>query len=252
MKRKLNPQKIASLVASAANGVDNIQEGAVGSNGYGFLFIDKEVLLKVLPNGIKYCGGGRIYPLGSMKDFAIDLETHEKVDLNYYFSDEEGHHQDIELISRLKTVAPDMRFTDPREVDSMFSIFVFVRSPEGKMFPARLYYGPTRLALGRWDFKRIDNSKPAMEFEELVNFYPSKLLIEEKRELVIALELALMKLHKSEFMGILCHDFGYRVFRRNNDGGYAFSEFPEPINIEALLSFYGFEFKDNKIVKSIK
>ncbi len=105
MKRNLNPQKIASLVTSAADGIDNIEEGVVGSNSYGFLLRDKEIL----PNGIKYCGGGRIYPLGSMKDFAIDLETHEKVDLNFYFSDEEGHYQDIEIISRLRTLASDMR-----------------------------------------------------------------------------------------------------------------------------------------------
>ncbi len=247
MKRNLNPQKIASLVTSAADGIDNIEEGVVGSNSYGFLLRDKEIL----PNGIKYCGGGRIYPLGSMKDFAIDLETHEKVDLNYYFSDEEGHCQDIEIIGRLRTLASDMRFTDPREVDTMFDVFVFVRTPEGRMFPASLYYGPTRLALGRWDFKRINSSKLAVEFENLINFYPNKLSIEEKREFVSALELALMKVHKSEFLGILCHDFGYRVFIFKL-GRILYFEFPEQANLEFLLSLHDYKFKDNKIVKLIK
>jgi len=77
MGRKLNPRKILTLVENAASGIDNLQEGAVGSSGFGFLFRDVRDE-KYLPKGIKFCGGGKIYNLGSMKEFAIEYEKRSK------------------------------------------------------------------------------------------------------------------------------------------------------------------------------
>jgi len=242
----LTPKKIINLIKSMSFGVDILEEGGIVSMGYSFLFKNEDSL----PDGIEFRGGGRIYPLGSMKDFAIDLETHETIDLNSYISDEEGHYKDIDIIGSLKTLVPDMTFGDPRLQDTMFDVWVFVKAPKDRMFPVRMYYGPTRLALGRWDFK-CDESKVAIEFEDLVNFNPGNLSIEERRELVIALELGLMKAPSSYFLGIVNHDVGYRVLALQ-EGGSICLMLPSSAKLDFLLSLYNYEFRDNKIVKKIK
>lgn len=248
MRQKLNPRKILSLVEKAATGIDNLPEGAIGSSGFGFLFRDE----KYLPKGIKFCGGGKIYNLGSMKEFAIEYEKRSKANElpNLYPSpsDFESFNQDFYIIGSIKTLVPNLTFGDPALQDSLFDIWMFVKTADGKMFPARLYYGQTYLAIGEWGFKRTRNSKLAIEFENLVNYEPRNLSIEEKRALVEAIELALMKVPVSDFLGIHSHDFGYTLMGIHE--GKLLQLYAKNISdLDFLLFLKGYEIKNKRLVK---
>ena len=241
MSKLFNSQEIFTLVNDASCGVDNIQDGAIGSSGYGFLFMNEDSL----PECVRFCGGGRLYPLGSMKDFAIEYEKHVIKDFSN-FSGDELFYQDIKIIGSVKTLVPDARFGDPDNQDIMFEVWLFVRTPDKRTFPARIYYGPTRLAIGKWNFYRVCDSKAAIEFESLFNYDPSKFSLIEKQELAIAIELALMKVPVSDFLGILNHDCGYRVLSIYR-GRSIVLHLPPAADIDFLLSFYNYRLIDNKI-----
>ena len=98
----------------------------------------------------------------------------------------------------------------------MFEVWMFVKTPQDRIFPATLYYGQSGLKIGGCDpdfakhfiFDKKLLPKYPKKFKTIINFSPYDLTQEEKEELAEALELALRKVPVSDFYGIFQHDFG--------------------------------------------
>ena len=255
-------RRFLNLVSEAAKGNGDLTQSAIGVNGYGFLFRNEDSL----PEDITYCGGGKIFSLGSMKEFAIDCEQDKVEDFKDYLG-EDRNYVDIFLIGALKTLIPDLRFGHPNLQDTMFDAWALVKTPGGRIFPINIYYGPTCLAFGDWNFQRSNSSTQTpygiwnckkespsnllLEFEDIVNFRPKSLIYEERHELAEALELALMRVPPSDFIGLILLDFGYRL--RGLIGGKPYlKELPYKTDLDFALSLQDYKFNEGSIIKVSK
>lgn len=90
---------------------------------------------------------------------------------------------------------------------------MFVKTPQGKMFPATLYYGNSNTSVGAWspDYHvfhfSADRDFP-QEFQAIINFSPVNFSEKEREEFIEALEFSLAKVPVSDFEGVLQHDMG--------------------------------------------
>lgn len=87
---------------------------------------------------------------------------------------------------------------------------MFVRTPDGKQFPATFYYGPSGTSLGGWmSYKdsKGDYFFPE-DFASIINFSPFDFSKDEREGLIEALECALRKVPVSDFFGVYQHDGG--------------------------------------------
>jgi len=206
--------KILQLAEDSAKGTDNIKEGAIGSNGYGFVFRDEEIMSKHLQIG----GSSKFYELGSMRRFGREYQKTGKFKIpnNSY---ENATEFDMVLAGAIKTLIPTLKTGGDEE---LFSAWVFVITPEGLKFPINLYYGVTRLALGGWDymkskkmFQNISDFPEIHDFpqklKKIVNTNPFELSLLEKEDLAEALELALRKVPLTDFHGFYAFDHGIRI-----------------------------------------
>ncbi len=87
----------------------------------------------------------------------------------------------------MKTVLPTLEFGGD---ESLFDVWMFVRTPEGKQFPATFYYGPSGTSLGGWHSENYDKVFPK-NFAQIINASPFDFSKDEKESLIEALELAL-------------------------------------------------------------
>lgn len=176
------------------------KKGMLEYNGYKFIFKRWVEVPSVLHQSHSH----KVCSLRSMRNFSCkNLAINDIVDLLKTIG------QDIKIAGSLKTILPNMVFGGD---EVLFDIWMFVRTPEGQMFPATLYYGVTRLSLGGWSnyFKEEDTQKNVFpnDFMELVNISPHNFNKEQKEEIVEALELALSRIRPSDFQGIFSFE-GY-------------------------------------------
>ena len=200
-------EQIIKLVTEAAEGKDDFKEGAVGSNGYGFVFRDFDshpTEPYIVPWGYsKFCGAGSHRLL-----LKRPIES---------FSDFYRYDVDLDLLvgGSLKTLVPTLKFGGD---ESLFRIWMFVRTPEDRMFPATIYWGQSGLSIGGWSkvgvHLLIKEQGPLDEFSEIINSRsfssPSQLTEDETGCFLDALEFALKKVPPSDFWGIYNHDLGNR------------------------------------------
>lgn len=197
---------VIGLAERAASGEDVLDKGAVGYNGYGFVFIDRNYV----PQALKVLHSSRAFGVGSMRNFEAIMEQKiiPLVDernlksifdiANYLPHDREF---DFRLMGSLKTLMPELKLGGW----TFFELWLFIITPDGKKFPVYFYYYRNSLSIGAWETYR-DFPK---RFLDYVNFTPFD-FNEEDRELFLeALELALLRLPSSEFEGVsLTEDFG--------------------------------------------
>ena len=110
----------------------------------------------------------------------------------------------------LRTLIPDMEFGG---YESLYHIWMFVKTPKGQMFPATFYYGQSGTSIGGWSrdyrvFLFAEERTFPQEFESIVNFTPFDFSKMELEEFIEALELALDNVPISDFEGIYEHDLG--------------------------------------------
>ncbi len=201
-------ESLLKLVSEAADGKDDFKEGAIGFNGYGFVFRDYDYKSKnsfIIGDGSsKFCSVGAfkdVYkkslevqgPIKSLKDL---LNYDPKFDL--YFG------------GALKTLVPKMEFGG---YERLFHMWMFVKTPKGQIFPATFYYGQSGASIGGWSpdyrvflFAEARTFPP--EFESIINFSPFNFSKIELEEFIEALVLSLDKVPTSDFEGVYEHDLG--------------------------------------------
>lgn len=222
-------ENILNLAKRAARGNDNIEKGSAGFNGYGFVLRDLSY-----PLSRKLCN------FGSMGEFAHNLKhTH----LSGQRLQDYGISRDILLIGSIKTLIPSLEFGGD---EILFNAWMFVSTTDGRKFPANLYYGSTRLAIGVWKLGGIDwfddDSKFPEELEVMINCDPFTFSPTIKREFAESLEHALEKVPTSDFYGIFEHDLGYRLMGIHDGSPISveLGETPTVFDVKTTISnFFG-------------
>lgn len=199
--------KISELIScslSASKGEDNFEEGAVGSNGYGFVFKDLDSNIPYVTNK----GSGKIFEAGSYRDVLKNFKRLENVkNINDLHTIDFRY--DLILAGALKTLVPTLKFGG---YEILFDVWMFVTTPEEKRFPARFYYGQSGTSIAGW---MSDSMHPhtgekvfPKNFEKIINYTPFNFDDSEKNLFLDALELSLQKVPISDFWGVTRHDFG--------------------------------------------
>lgn len=222
----MNLKKILFLANKASKGEDSIEEGAVGYYGYGFVLREFDDIIQTInfPGSNKVCCLGRTK--NELKDFKRKINVIENAEYYTYFDD-------ILFIGSIKTLVPNLKLG--KEYEYSFEVWMFVRTPDNKQFPVRVYYGPSGLAIGGWDpdwaynFTKDDRflSIFPKNFKSEINFSPHDFSKDEIEAFSEAFELAVRKVPISDFLGIYMHDYGNRLMGIKNG---------KPINIELGFS----------------
>ncbi|MFX1479949.1 MAG: hypothetical protein ACFFCI_17665 [Promethearchaeota archaeon] len=195
--------KILLLAQEAAKGKDNFKEGAVGSNGYGFVFKNlsssNPIVTEIYSH--KYCEAGSMRNISKLWEKVKNFEELKE----YTDFDEE---KDLLLAGSLKTLVPTLQFGG----FSMFRVWMFVKTPEDYKFPATFYWGASGVSVGGWALYDITPFAKEVifpeDFLEIVNFTPFKFTEEERGMFLDALEFALKKVPVSDFWGVFNRDIG--------------------------------------------
>ena len=199
---------LIKLVSEAADGQDNFKEGAVGFNGYGFVF--KKLDYNSQDSFVIGDGSSKLCSIGAFKDIYKKSMEHQgplkspRDLLNY------DPKNDLFFGGALRTLVPDMEFGG---CENLFHVWMFVKTPQGQMFPATFYYGQSGTSVGAWSpdyrvFLFAEERTFPQEFESIVNFSPFNFSAVELEEFIEALELALDKVPVSDFEGVYEHDLG--------------------------------------------
>lgn len=112
--------------------------------------------------------------------------------------------QDFLYGGSLKTLLPTLKFGGH---ETLFEVWLFVRTPEGYMFPATFYYGQSGTSLAGWRIHVLKEIFP-LEFCSLINFSPFSFKSNELNAFIEALELSLKMVPISDYFGIYESDKG--------------------------------------------
>ena len=209
----LRINRLIKLVSETADGKDNFREGAIGFNGYGFVF--KKLEYNLLEYNLRDSfvigdGSSKLCSVGAFRGiYKKSLEIQSPIKspedlLNY------NPKLDISFGGALRTLVPDMEFGG---YESLYHVWMFVKTPKGQMFPATFYYGQSGTSIGGWSpdyrvFLFAEQRTFPQKFESITNFSPFNFSSVELEEFIEALELALDKVPISDFEGVYEHDLG--------------------------------------------
>jgi len=232
-------ENILNLAERAARGFDNFKKGSIGFNGYGFVLRDLS-----FPLSAKFAN------FGSMGEFAGDLRY---TSLDRQESRNYDILRDISLVGSIKTLVPSLELGGD---EILFNAWMFVATTDGRKFPATLYYGSTRLAIGGWKsggnawFDGVSHLPSALK--RIANCDPFKFSSIIKKEFVESLEHAIKKVLPSDFYAIFEHDLGYRLMGIS-DGSPVSIELGETPTIQDvklnISNFLGIEVNSKVIEK---
>lgn len=194
-------QEISKLLDASISGRSHVKQGAMENNGYLFIFKD----YSEVPDELNLAYSHKVCTVGTMRHFEKDLENLKKYDFNSLMAEEK---EDLLLMASLKTLLPELKFGGD---EVMFDSFMLVKTPEGKVFPATFYYGPSGLSMGGWSgfsdhFQ--DAGKFPKEFSDLINGSPHELTDEQLEPILEALVLGLRNVPPSDFQGKIKTDYG--------------------------------------------
>ncbi len=196
----MNTEELLILILDAAKGKDDIKKGALGFNGYGFIFKDeknsKENYVNILCSG-KFADAGAYR---GITEKALQLEKVKH--LNELLSYEEKY--DCLFAGSLKTLIPTLEFGGD---EILFYVWMFVKTPDGKQFPATFYFGPSGTSLGGWRMDEYEGRFPE-DFIKIINFSPFDLSKNDREGLIEALESVLRKVPIADFHAVYHHDLG--------------------------------------------
>lgn len=188
-------EQLVELVTKAAHGEDNFKEGAVGSNGYGFIFKDLQSDIKYVTNKAshKYCGAG------SCRHVLENFYKHGSLNYDVFYN--------LKLVGSLKTLIPNIQFGG---LEKFFDAWMFVKTPEDHMFPATFYWGKLGLSIGGWRGKGEHPFKKERVLPEditnVINFSPFDFTDDERGCLLDVLEFALKKVPISDYWGVFSYE----------------------------------------------
>ncbi len=134
------------------------------------------------------------------KDNKRGIFTIDKIDYYYKIN--------ALMIGSLKTLVPSLKFMKAEYSDILFVVWVIIRTPKGKIFPAIYHYDKYRMALGNL----ISRESFCQKYPYLCNCDPKNLSKEEKYELADAFENALKKIPLTDYRTIYSgHDYSYHI-----------------------------------------
>ncbi|MFX0037672.1 MAG: hypothetical protein ACFE9I_18785 [Candidatus Hermodarchaeota archaeon] len=197
---------LLELVCVASKGKDKIDEGAIGFNGYGFVF--KNIDYKSKNSFITDIGSSKLCSFGVFKDVYRNFikKKHEIESLELLFDSDLK--LDLYFGGALKTLIPNLKFGGE---EILFSVWIFVRTPKNQMFPIILYYGQSGTSIGGWSSDSHlsdERSSFSQKFKSIINFSTFNLSKMELDEFIEALTSALYKVQISDFEGLYEHDLG--------------------------------------------
>ncbi len=190
---------LKELIQTPFKGTELISKGALEQNGFKFIFRVYEDVPSSLDNAFFH----KVYELRSNKRKAEIRKKHEDNITRMMAMD----YSDLELIGSLKTLIPKLLFADEKYEDALFWVWMFVITPDGRQFPADMYYGKGSLSMvGCSEFteEMLESKKKSFPepFRELITFSPHDFNEEELQFLIRALETALGGVPISDFQGI--------------------------------------------------
>lgn len=213
----MNIARLVQFASNAAEGMNNFNEGAVGSNGFGFVFRD----VNYEDIGLEFTS--KVCNIGTMREFFEEFQNKEDPDIFQVYSDIRS---DLLLIGAVKTLVPSIQLALD---DLLFIVWMVVKTPDNRIFPATMYYGKTRLATGGWRRNKLSKEVGFSKYKEYFNFNPFDFTIEEQSSYAEALESALQKVPISDFEVVYRDEYGEQVmvvndgipnFRRISDEEY--------------------------------
>jgi len=143
----MNVQELIQLVSSAVAGKNDLEKGAIGYQNYGFFFADP------MKSDFPFVFGqasNKIYGAGSFAKLHFDLVSgafHKKgklpeIDFRY----------DVLLGGSIKTLVPTLTLGG---YETFFYAWMFVKTPDGKQFPATYYHGASGTSIGGWEPENV-------------------------------------------------------------------------------------------------
>jgi len=190
----------SNLAVRVSNGEDSFNQAAIGFQGYGFIFRD---FRHSYDSYVIISQSSKVFNMGAYRGIserALQLDTIES--LNELVRYKEKY--DCLFAGSLKNLLPTLELGGD---EILFYVWMFVRTPEGKQFPATFYFGASGTALGGWRSENYDKVFPK-NFAQIINVSPFDFSKDEKESLIEALELALKKVPVSDFYGVYQHDGG--------------------------------------------
>lgn len=179
---------LINLVVNASKGKDNFDEGALGFNGYGFVFKD-------LTSGLSYVtsyGSSKVFAAGTYRKFTVNLDEIINHDIEL----------DLLLVGSLKTLVPTLIFGG---YELLFDVWVFVMDSNDMMFPMRLYFGQSGTSIAGWP---LNDKNIPKNLNIIINSSPFNFSDDERDDFLESLELTLGKVPVSDFWGVYSHDLG--------------------------------------------
>lgn len=202
--------KVSRLIKLISNSseTDNIKEGVVTCYGYKFIFKD----INLIPKNLARCQSGGVLCVGTTRKVMKDWENDKIKEFDDFLRHKKQN--DILLAGSIKTLVPTLDLSGGYE--HLFEVWMFVKTPQERRFPATFYYSQSGLNIGGCDpeftkhfiFDEKRMPEYPKKFKSFVNFSPHDFNTKEKEELAEVLELALQKVPVSDFYGIFQHDFG--------------------------------------------
>ncbi len=126
--------EIILLVSQTAEGKDEIDKGSAGFAGYGFVFRSFDDVDSFFPRGdSKVCSIGALR--GSYERFSNAVESGIKIKSFDEINNYDGIY-DLYFAGSLKTLIPTLEFGG---YEQFYRVWMFVKTPDGKMFPATFY-----------------------------------------------------------------------------------------------------------------
>ncbi len=224
---KLKINHLIKLVSEASNGQDKFKEGTIGFNGYGFVFREFDYNSK--DSFVIGDGSSKLCSIGAFRD--LYERSLERLDSLEDLAEIVEYDRDSDLYfgGAIKTLVPDVEFGG---YEDLYCVWMFVKTPQGKMFPTTFYHGKSGASVGAWSpdyraFLFAEERTLPQDFESIVNFSPFNFTKIELEEFIEALKLALNKVPISDFEGVYEDDFGKELMRIKSS-----EPFVEPLEVE--------------------
>ena len=198
--KNITSMNTKDLIVRVADGKDDLEKAAIGFYGYGFLFKDfknSNESFVVASQSSKVCEMGAY--LG-ITERVLQLDKVESLDELVRYEEK----YDCLYGGALKTLLPTLKFGGD---EILFYVWMFVRTPDGKQFPATFYFGPSGTSLGGWSLEKYESVFPK-KFLSIINCSPFEFTKDQKEGLIEALECALKKVPVSDYYGVYHHDGG--------------------------------------------
>ena len=198
-------KKLLELMDNTTEDGVDIDKKVIHFQGYTFIFRDHDFKLRESYVVIKFsskvtsAGFWRKIIKSSMKNLQ---EVKSINDINL-----EDTKYDLCYGASLKTFFPALRFGGD---DLLFFVWMLVRTPEGYIFPATFYYGPSGTSIGGWLLYKAEKVFPP-EFFSIINYSPFNLPNDQIDAFVEALELSLKIVPVTDYYGVVHSDHGYTI-----------------------------------------